>query len=464
MTTPTITLYPDTLPAKEQANAAFDTNVDNFMDWLTLTNGPELQAMITYTQDVADNVLATALAGDLPPLTGKAGEYLRANAAEDGAEFRTPQELATELQAFLSIDPHKPVDVSGATPSLDVATYNFFDQGALTADTTVSFASVPTDAKWQYSYVPAFDVSAIFDIPSASYANKSFSVVSQDGGPSGVAFNTDGTSMFISGTENDKVFQYTLSTGFDVSTASYASKSFSVASQDNAPVDLAFNTDGTSMFIVGAVNDKVFQYTLSTGFDVSTASYASKSFSVSSQENTPSGLAFNTDGTSMFIVGFSSDTVYQYTLSTGFDVSTASYASKSFSVSSQETVPSAIAFNTDGTSMFIVGEINDTVYQYTLSTGFDVSTASYASKSFSVSSQEPGPGGLAFNTDGTSMFIVGFINDTVFEYTVTPKYSLTLPSIVGTPSATTTGDRVTYTFVTKDSGTTVNLIAEDIIQ
>ena len=464
MTTPTITLYPDTLPAKEQANAAFDTNVDNFMDWLTLTNGPELQAMITYTQDVADSVLATALAGDLPPLTGKAGDYIRANAAEDGGEFRTPQELATELQALLDIDPHKPVTVSGATPALDVGAYNFFDQSSLTADTTVSFASVPTDAKWQYSFVAAVDTGAAFDLAGAVYASKSFSVASQDSTPRSIAFNADGTAMFMVGSGNDTVFQYTLSTGFDVSTASYASKSFSVASQDTAPSGLAFNTDGTSMFIVGLANDTVYQYTLSTGFDVSTASYASKSFSVSSQATSPQSIAFNADGTAMFVLDYGNVTVYQYTLSTGFDVSTASYASKSFDASSQGSEMQSAIFSTDGTSMLIILDSSDTVFQYTLSTSFDVSTASYASKSFDVSSQDGQPTNLAFNADGSSMYLVGGANDSIFQYTLATAYSLTLPTIVGTPSATTMGDRVTYTFVTKDSGTTVNLIAEDIIQ
>jgi len=360
--------------------------------------------------------------------------------------------------------PFDPVAVSGATPSLDVGDYNFFQQGALTADTTVSFASVPTDAKWQYSYVSAADSAAVFDLAEASYASKSFSVASQETVPQALAFSTSGTSMFIAGSSNDTVFQYTLSTGFDVSTASYASKSFSVASQDNSPAGFAFNTDGTSMFILGNASDTVYQYTLSTGFDVSTASYASKSFSVASQDSVTSALAFNTDGTSMFIVGASNDTVYQYTLSTGFDVSTASYASKSFSVASQDTGPESLAFNTDGTSMFIAGNASDTVYQYTLSTGFDVSTASYASKSFSVASQDGTPLGLAFNTDGTSMFMVGIDSDTVYQYTLASAYALTLPTVVGTPSATTVGDRVTYTFVTKDSGTTVDLIAESIIK
>jgi hypothetical protein len=97
MTTPTITLYPDTLPAKGQANAAFDTNVDDFLTWQTVTNGPELAAMITWTQGVADTVLATALAGTLPSLTGKAGDYIRANAAEDGGEFRTVAEVLADI-------------------------------------------------------------------------------------------------------------------------------------------------------------------------------------------------------------------------------------------------------------------------------------------------------------------------------------------------------------------------------
>jgi hypothetical protein len=53
------------------------------------------------------------------------------------------------------------------------------------------------------------------------------------------------------------------------------------------------------------------------------------------------------------------------------------------SVSAQETQPDDVAFNTDGTKMFIVGRNGDDVNEYTLSTGFDVSTASFID-SFSV--------------------------------------------------------------------------------
>jgi DNA-binding beta-propeller fold protein YncE len=68
----------------------------------------------------------------------------------------------------------------------------------------------------------------------------------------------------------------------------------------------------------------------------------------------------------MYIVGTFKKTVYQYTLNTAWDVSTASYASKSFSVAGQETNPKSVFFNPDGTKMYIVGATNDTIYQYTL--------------------------------------------------------------------------------------------------
>ncbi len=75
-----------------------------------------------------------------------------------------------------------------------------------------------------------------------------------------------------------------------------------------------------------STGDNVNEYTLSTGFDVPTASYDSN-FSVSSQENAPTGIAFNSSGTKMFVIGWAGDDVNEYTLSTGFDVSTVSHDS-----------------------------------------------------------------------------------------------------------------------------------------
>jgi DNA-binding beta-propeller fold protein YncE len=98
-----------------------------------------------------------------------------------------------------------------------------------------------------------------------------------------------------------------------VSTATYNSISKSVSSQDSAPYDVAFNSDGSKMYIMGNNNKTVFQYTLSTPWNVSTATYDT-SKSVSSQDSAPYGVAFNSDGSKMYIIGASNDTVYQYTV------------------------------------------------------------------------------------------------------------------------------------------------------
>ncbi len=256
-------------------------------------------------------------------------------------------------------------------------------------------------------------------VAGASFVD-SFDSSSQEGTPTGLAFNNDGTKMFVVGFSSDSVNEYTLSTAFDVSTSSFVD-AFSTSSQDGRATGIAFNNDGTKMFLTGYDGDDVNEYTLSTGFDVSTASFVD-SFSVSSQEDNPSDLAFNSDGTKMFVVGITGDDINEYTLSTGFDVSTASYDSN-FSVASQDTEPTGLTFSTDGKKMFVIGNSGNDVNEYTLSTGFDVSTASFVD-AFDVSGQEGNPRAIAFNNDGTKMFILGNGGNDVNEYTLTSPFSL----------------------------------------
>jgi len=264
-------------------------------------------------------------------------------------------------------------------------------------------------------------------INSLSYDSVSFDASAQETNIYGLAFNADGTAMYTLGYGNDTVYQYTLSTAYDITTASYASKSFSVSSQDTTPVKVSFNTDGTKMFVLGSANDSIFQYSLSTGFDVSTASYDSVSFSVASQETSPAGMVFNNDGTKMFIIGSANDAVYQYSLSTAFDLSTASYASISFSVASQATFSSQVLFNSDGTKMFVLDNTNpDAIYQYSLSTSFDVSTASYDSVSADLSAQTTSVGTALFNGDGTKLLIASFNNGTIYQYSSTSEQARTV--------------------------------------
>src|SRR6056300_178247 len=227
-----------------------------------------------------------------------------------------------------------------------------------------------------FKKVSSVSAFTAYSISGAAYDSVSFSVSSQEIVPRGLAFADSGTKMYICG-NNDTVYQYTLTTGFDVSTASYASKSFSVVSQVNNAFGVHFKPDGTKMFVVADQSGNIFEYDLSTAYDVSTASYNSATFSTSAQLSNMGDITFSSDGTKMYLIG-SNYTIYQYTLGTAWDITSLSYDSKSFSVSSQDTTTDGIVISSDGTKIFVTGGNNDKVFEYTLGTAYDISTAVYS--------------------------------------------------------------------------------------
>lgn len=357
---------------------------------------------------------------------------------------------------------------------LDISSGNYFEYTP-TSDTTFTFSNTPASGSVAgfALEITGANVASGYDIANASYDNKSFAVTSQENNPRAVAFKSDGTKMYVSGVQNSTVYQYSLSTEWDVSTASYDNVSMGTFSQSNGPQGLAFKSDGTVLFVAASSEDRVYQYNLSTAWDLSTASYASKNFSVSGQDGTPSGLFVKPDGTITYVIGDGSDTVYQYTLSTAWDASSGSYANKSFSIVSQDNGAQDLYFNDAGTKMFVVGGQNDKVYQYSLSTAWDVSTASYDSVDFSFTSQitAGNPMGLAFKPDGTKMYTCDYNSATVYQYTTgtSAPATFTYPSSVKfaggvAPSSPEPGQKDILSLYTDDGGTTYQgfNIASDI--
>ena len=259
------------------------------------------------------------------------------------------------------------------------------------------------------------DATEAYSINGATYDSVSFDVT-QDSTITGMCFNDDGTKMYVCGESSDKVYQYSLSSAYDLSTASYDSVSLDVSSQQGAPRSVVFNNDGSALYIVGTSAAAVHQYTLSTEYDLSTGSYSSNTFSVASQELYPCGAIFNNDGASMYVVGSQNDTVYQYTLSTPFDVSTASYASKSLDGSSEQSSSTGLAFNSDGTKIFIIGETPTKIFQYTLSSAYDASTGSYDSVSYTYSEGSV-PRDIVWGNSGNKFYIPDSGPDDIYQYT-----------------------------------------------
>jgi len=254
------------------------------------------------------------------------------------------------------------------------------------------------------------------DLANASYDSVSLGISGQNQFPTGLFLKDDGTKVYMLG--QNTVYQYALSTAWDISTGSYESKSFDSGTQTSFSEAVSFKSDGTIMYVTSrATTDAIYQYTLSTAWDVSTASYASKYLDVTSQEANPRAAYFKPDGSKVYVTGTGNDTIYQYALSTAWDVSTGSFETgKSFSVSSQEGSPQSLYFSPSGDKVWTIGTVNQTVYQYSLSTAWDISTASYDSVSFSVSSQDTSVKELFYKNDGSKLYVVGDTNDNIYQY------------------------------------------------
>ena len=176
-------------------------------------------------------------------------------------------------------------------------------------------------------------------------------------------FKPDGMKMYILGATGDDVNEYNLGTAWNVTTASYL-QTFSIATQEISPTGVFFKTDGTKMYILGTAGDDVNEYNLSSAWNVSTASYL-RTFYIGGQESFPNGMFFKPDGTKMYITGTNTDRVIEYDLTAPWNIATTSFV-RNFYIGGQETYPSGIFIKPDGTKMYIVGTVTDAVHEYDL--------------------------------------------------------------------------------------------------
>lgn len=249
------------------------------------------------------------------------------------------------------------------------------------------------------------------NLTSWDYSGKSISIGAQELTATGIFFKPDGTEMYIIGQTGDDVTQYTLSTAWDVTTAIFTRVSGTLG--ESNPSGVFFKPDGTVMYVIGTTTDTVREFSVSTAWDVSTIAFV-RSFSVTTQDTTPNDLWFKPDGSKMYIVGSTNDRVYEYNLSTAWDISTSAFL-QFFSVGIQDTNPGAVNFNSDGTRMYVLGITGLDINRYSLSTPWDISTAVFFN-SFYIGFQETNPNGLFINLDAGVAYVVGTTLDAVFQY------------------------------------------------
>ncbi|WP_440917535.1 autotransporter domain-containing protein [Candidatus Pelagibacter sp.] len=247
----------------------------------------------------------------------------------------------------------------------------------------------------------------------------------------GLNFNNDGTKMYTLNANADAVIEYILTTPYDISTAIVNNTKDVNRGGDTQASQVVFNNDGTKMFIVNHAGRKsVDYYSLSTAFDVSTATRDDDDeYFISGQEPRANTIAFNNDGTRMFIAGAGGNNklhrIHEYSLSTGFDLSSTVTHLNTEDLSSTHSYIDGVTFNYDGTKMYTIrgSEDDNKISQFKLTTPYDVSTRSLEG-TFDTSSVSADSREVVFSNDGSKMFIIDDSNDKVHEFNLSCNWSV----------------------------------------
>ena len=250
----------------------------------------------------------------------------------------------------------------------------------------------------------------------------------------GLTFNNDGTKMYTlrSGGETDAVIEHTLTTAYDISTATVNNTKIvhvSGGANSHLPTQVVFNNDGTKMFIVNHAGRKTVDYwSLTTAFDVSTATFDG-AYSLTGKEQRANSIAFNNDGTRMFIAGVGNNSqvrIHEFSLDTAFDLSSGVTQLNTEDLISFQSHIDGVTFNYDGTKMYTITRVSlaqDLMSQFKLTTPYDVSTLSLEG-TYTVDSVSVGSTEVVFSNDGSKMFIIDIDNFKVHEFNLSCNWSI----------------------------------------
>jgi len=137
-----------------------------------------------------------------------------------------------------------------------------------------------------YDFIYQYNLSTAWDLSTAGARGNS--IATQSNGGDEVQFSRDGLQMFEF--YNSTVYQYSLTTAWDLSTASY--DNITITAPESNIGGAAFSFDGTKLYFGGSNNDKIYQYSIQS----SGCSATSYRINGGEWQTFDSSILFATDG------------------------------------------------------------------------------------------------------------------------------------------------------------------------
>ena len=259
-----------------------------------------------------------------------------------------------------------------------------------------------------------------------------------------IDFNANGSRMFLNRGWHSQYETYNLSTQFDITTSSFATRdSFEGHDGNTALGGLKFNADGFKVFMSSYNEDRIVQYDLSTRYSLNEAHRTFNS-AISTltfgNDGTPADIVFNSDGTKLFYLGNSTYKIYEITLGAAYDLSASiTQPLKSFDLIDQKPENAAfsgLAMSPDGRKVFVTDRASQ-LHEYWLHTAYDIETAVHMGSVDLADNVITDPAGVRFNNDGTRIY---FVHNVGNSSTNVLQRDLSTPFAVKGPLGWKTGD------------------------
>lgn len=260
-----------------------------------------------------------------------------------------------------------------------------------------------TDGKTVYQY----DLSTAWDFTDTVTYNSGYAL-SDVIAPSGIAFNSAGNKMFILDNTGAKIYRYSLGAAWDATSAGASDQNYSIT-EDNLPTGIYLDSGSNNIYVTGTTNDVVIHYELSSADDLTSISLV-ESVSITNQETEATGLSFKSDGSKLYVIGLNSDSVNRYDLLTNWDVSSLEF------VDSTPVGYFSTPYQNAETQQFIstVTSTDNTTNVLTCDSTFHLKENDPIK--FAPTSSGPVFGGV---TEGTLYYVKEIISDTEFTISTT---------------------------------------------
>ena len=382
---------------------------------------------LDYTTLTAQTAIADARAKGLVYNANIVSYYGRANAAFD----KTRADATNSGWTRLKMDTR---DLLGATVEIKTTFANFLDYWPEYSKVTQNYGNsytVQNSLPYRVGDLLTIGNSTVSNATVISIASNNALTLSRpmvrqkylgdvQALPQGLFLRPiTGAQMLVVGSSNSNVQRYTMSTAFDIVTANLTA-SFDVGDKDTTITGVAMSANSLVMYILGAATDNIYQYTLSSAYNLTSPTYVTN-FYVGDRESSPQGLVFNDSGNKFYVIGNNSDRIHQYATNIAWNISNATYVSN---VAITDNQPRDLFLKADGTQLYVLGVLRDRIYQYDLSEADNIASATLVANAY-IGDYYSTATGMTMRRNGNTVYLTGTSTGTICQIPMSTAWDIT---------------------------------------